>query len=199
MAATLDNGAVQVWRFLPEDRIVTFLLKGHGNIAFSIDFSRDGQLIATGSMDGTARVWQLRGALAPEVEMVSTLQTNRCKTAYPGTECWRTGTECSAFATRQIRSRSSLLNGTPQEWQAYGFVPGGVAAITQDGRRRYFWTVFPSPAKLLEFAQNHLPLCDGKRLSLTPQRRARLLGLSDPSPSSTDQTSVCGYYDGVVD
>ena len=71
VAATLDNGAVQVWRFLPEDRIITFLLKGHRANASSIDFSRDGQLIATGSMDGTARVWQLQGAWAPEVEMIS--------------------------------------------------------------------------------------------------------------------------------
>jgi hypothetical protein len=84
-------------------------------------------------------------------------------------------------------------NVTPQKWQAYGFVPGGVAAVTQDGRRRYFWTVFSSTAELLAFAQDHLPLCDGERLALTPRRRALLLGLPDPSPSSTDQTSVCGY------
>ena len=85
-----------------------------------------------------------------------------------------------------------VLNGTPQGWQAYGFVPGGVAAITQDGRRRYFWTVFSSPAELLAFAQDHLPLCDGKRLALTPQRRAILLGLPDPSQFGRS-TSVCGY------
>ena len=91
-----------------------------------------------------------------------------------------------------------LLNGTPHEWQAYGFVPGGVAAITQDGRR-YFWTVFPSVAKLLEFAQDHLPLCGGERLALAPQRRALLLGLPDPSPSPTDQTAACGYPLAEVD
>ncbi len=193
VAATLDNGAVQVWRFLPEDRIVTFLLKGHGNIAFSIDFSRDGRLIATGSMDGTARVWQLRGALAPEVEMVSTPPNEPLQDRISGNRVLENRDRVLSVRNKADQEPFVLLNATPQEWQAYGFVPGGVAAITQDGRRRYFWTVFPSAAKLLEFAQDHLPLCDGKRVSLTPQRRARLLGLSAPSPSSTDQTSVCGY------
>jgi hypothetical protein len=88
VAATLDNGAVQVWCFLPEDRIVTFLLKGHRNIAFSIDFSRDGQLIATGSTDGTARVWQLRGVLAPKIEMVST-PPNQQSAGEPGRSAQR--------------------------------------------------------------------------------------------------------------
>jgi WD40 repeat protein len=193
VAATLDNGAVQVWRFLPEDRIVTFLLRGHGNIAFSIDFSRDGQLIATGSTDGTARVWQLRGALAPKIEMVSTPANEPLQDRIFGNRVLENRDGVLSVRDKADQEPFVLLNGTPQEWQAYGFVPGGVAAITQDGRRRYFWTVFPSAAKLLEFAQDHLPLCNGKRVSLTPQRRARLLGLSAPYPSSADQTSVCGY------
>jgi hypothetical protein len=193
VAATLDNGAVQVWCFLPEDRIVTFLLKGHRNIAFSIDFSRDGQLIATGSTDGTARVWQLRGVLAPKIEMVSTPPNEPPQDRTSGNRVLENRDGALSVRDKADQEPFVLLNQRPQEWQAYGFVPGGVAAITQDGRRRYVWTVFPSAAKLLEFAQDHLPLCDGKRISLTPQRRARLLGLPDASPNSPDQTSVCGY------
>jgi hypothetical protein len=201
VAATLDNGAVQVWRFLPEGRIVSFLLRGHASNAFSIDFSRDGQLIATGSTDGTARVWQLRGALAPKVEMVSTLANEPLQDRVSGDRVLENRDGVLSVRDKADQEPFVLLNATPQEWQAYGFVPGGVAAITQDGRRRYFWTVFPSAAKLLEFAKNHLPLCNGERLALGPQRRAFLLGLPAPSPSpnSTDQTAACGDPLAVAD
>ena len=196
VAATLDNGAVQVWRFLPEGRTTTFLLKGHAGKASSIDFSRDGQLIATGSMDGTARVWQLQVAWAPEVEMISDGANEPLGDHVSGNRVLENRGGVLSVRNQADHEPFVVLNqarGTPQGWQAYGFVPGGVAAITQDGRRRYFWTVFSSPAALLAFAQEHLPLCDDKRLALTPQRSAMLLGLADVPPSSEDRTSVCGY------
>jgi WD40 repeat protein len=185
VAAVLDNGGVQVWRWLPGGGVVTFVLRGHSSFVSSIDFSRDGRLIATGSMDGTARVWHVRGALAPKVSEVSA-HSNETP-------------ESHSFEGKVVENNEGVLSvryGTtrellvvlnekvPRQWRAYSLVPGGVSAIADD--HEYFWKIFSSAAELSRFALEHLPICDGKPLSLTPQRRAILLGIRDPLPHSIE-------------
>jgi WD40 repeat protein len=190
VAATLDNGAVQVWHWQP-DRSNTFLLQGARGFVFSVDFSRDGQLIATGSSDGTARVWQLRGLLQPEITIVEP----------PAPELGRDSKDVIS-GTRVLQNKQGILsvrdsnsqepfinlNRIPHKWTTYNFVDDGVSAITEDGQR-YVWRVFANAAELASFAQDHLPLCGGRRLILGNQSRAILLGLNDSTSQGATQVA----------
>ena len=207
IAATLDNGQIQVWR-LTSDKPESFLLKGHAVFAFSLDFSTDGQTIASGSNDGTARVWRLHGVLAPEIATVElppaeTLQdqtvNGRILNDRAGILSVRNASETEPFV---------FLNGTPQKWRTYGFITDGVTAVSDSGRK-YTWRIFANDKDLVEFARHHLPLCNGEPITMGPRERSILLGLSDapqkPSPqvpvsatglSSSQSASpeqTCGY------
>jgi hypothetical protein len=206
VAATLDNGAVQVWHW-QQGRSNSFLLQGGRGFVFSVDFSRDGQLIATGSSDGTARVWQLRGVLQPEVTVVEppAAELDRAtKDVISGTRILEN--RHGMLSVRDLNSREPFinLNRIRHQWMTYDFVDDGVAAITQDGHR-YFWRIFASAEELASFAQDHLPLCGGKRLILGSQSRAILLGLNDSTQQGATQVAggnqvappreanTCGY------
>jgi len=203
VAAALINGEVQVWRWRPDGRPVTFLLKGHTSIVVSLDFSRDGRMIATGSKDGTARVWQLRGTLAPEITS-AWIATDEPQDHISGNNVLEERNGMLTVRDQASQEPFVRLNRKPHPWRAYGFAPGGVAATTQDGRR-FFWTVFSGAAELLTFAQDHLPLCDGKRVASSDRGKALLLGLPDPSSRSTlgsgpvPDTSVGRKSDQSVD
>jgi energy-coupling factor transporter ATP-binding protein EcfA2 len=187
VAAVLDNGGIQVWRWYAGGSVTTFVLVGHKGFVTSVDFSRDGRLIATGSTDGTARVWRVLPELAPEVYMASAQSD--------------LALEIHSFEGRVLENNEGVLSvrdqaaGEPfvvlnkksRNWQAYSFVPGGVSAISEN--RRYFWKIFSSAAELSAFAQDHLPVCDGKHLSLTAER-AILLGIAGPSPTSSLDAGV---------
>jgi len=189
VAAVLDNGGIQVWRWLPGGCVTTFVLVGHKGFVTSVDFSRDGQLIATGSTDGTARVWQVQAVLAPEVS-TAPAQSNEAPESH-SSEGRVLENNKGVLSVRHEGAGEPfvVLNKKPRTWQAYSFVPGGVFAISDD--RRYFWKIFSSAAELRAFAEDHLPLCDGKHLSLTPQR-AILLGIADPSTTATVDVGVEG-------
>jgi WD40 repeat protein len=190
VAAVLDNGGVQVWHWLPGGHIISFVLLGHKGLVISIDFSRDGQLIATGSKDGTARVWRVRSVLAPEVSMASAHSNEAPESHSFESKVLENNKGVLSVRDQVTGEPLVVLNKKPRKWETYSFVSGGVSAIAGD--RRYFWKIFSGAAELSAFAQDHLPICDGKRLSLTPQHRAILLGIPDPSPTSSPDARVEG-------
>lgn len=171
VAATLDNRQVQIWRLDTGDVAV---LQGHTGFVVSVDFSHDGRLIATGSSDGTARVWNLDSALDPQISLASTLEPPSNK----------------AQGEREIRNHDGWLtvverevtiirvNKTRENWRAYGFVENGVAAVTDDGRR-FFWPVFTDREKLIAFAQEKLPKCDDKPVTLSATEKNPRSGQGD--------------------
>jgi len=188
VAAILDNGGVQVWHWLPGGRVISFVLLGHKGLVISVDFSRDGKLIATGSKDGTARVWRVRSVLAPDVSMTSAHSNEAPESHSFEGKVLENNKGFLAVLDQVTGEALVVLNKKPRKWETYSFVPGGVSATAGD--RRYFWKTFSSAAELSAFAQDHLPVCNGKRLSLTPQHRAILLGIPDPSPTSSPDARV---------
>jgi hypothetical protein len=188
VAATLDNGAVQVWQWLLSKRIATFQLLGHTGNVTSVDFSPDGQLIATGSQDGTARVWRLRGVLAPQVTKASDSEAEVLQDREPDGRMIENIGGVLSVRNQAARDPFVSLNRVPQDWRAYGFAPDGVVAITEDGRR-FSWKLFPNSAALAAFARDQVPLCNGKHLALAAWERALLLGLSDSLNQGAGQSS----------
>ncbi len=56
----------EVWLYDPGSGVVTDRLKGHGLPARGLDFSPDGDLLASASEDGVLKVWDLTGAAAAD-------------------------------------------------------------------------------------------------------------------------------------
>jgi WD40 repeat protein len=175
VAATLDNRQAQIWRW-ESGKVIN--LQGHSGIAFSIDFSRDGKSIATGATDGTARVWSFDAALSPQISRISAPTAEDLTRKSSGNrELKYQDGKLSVYAT-SIQLPIVTLSGASQEWQSYGFVEGGVAAVTGDGWR-YFWPFFADSQKLIGLAKEKLPRCGGKAVTLPAAERAILLGLWD--------------------
>ena len=57
IAAVYDSEKVCIWDCVSKKRIQ--LLEGHSNEIYSLDFSPDGQLLATASADNTIRIWRV--------------------------------------------------------------------------------------------------------------------------------------------
>jgi hypothetical protein len=197
VAATLDNGTVQVWR-LSSDGAIPRSFKGHSGPVWSVSFSPDGRFIATGSNDGTARLWRLSPALGPQRTNSPELGRLRSKSENNRVVEDRGG--ILVVRGKDFSEPFVVLNRKPRKWQEYAFVPGGVAATDELGEG-YFWTVFTKPAELAEFAQTQLPLCDGKPMTLALRDRAFFFGPTDsqipPSPQAApaviEQGLICGY------
>lgn len=62
-----SSGVAKVYR--TSDLAVLHVLTGHSNQVYSVDFSPDGQLLLTTSLDGTARLWRVSdGSLVRVIE-----------------------------------------------------------------------------------------------------------------------------------
>lgn len=59
------TGVVKVYRMA--DSAVQYALTDHSNAVYSVDFSPDGQLLLTTSLDGTARLWRVSDGSAVRV------------------------------------------------------------------------------------------------------------------------------------
>ena len=96
-ASAILDSTVKVWDTQTGKRV--FILKGHGDFASSLAFSRDGKTLASASRDGTTRIWDMnagenkrilkcgsreRGvvALAPNGEILATNEDDKTVTIW---------------------------------------------------------------------------------------------------------------------
>src|SRR5207253_1166535 len=68
--ATVNGTAAYVWAADSGDALLE--LTGHHGTVTSAVFSPDGTILATGSLDGTARVWDLSNGTSPLAELQAT-------------------------------------------------------------------------------------------------------------------------------
>ncbi|HEX8165821.1 MAG TPA: AAA family ATPase [Beijerinckiaceae bacterium] len=188
VAATLDSwGAVQVWHWREQgEGPASFLLQGHSKNVWSIDFSPDGRWIATGSNDGTARLWSLRSAMAPQLLSAPEHVSLNRKSANGMRLDNRNGT-LTVLDETTGEPLVLFSRATSRKWRDFGFVAEGVRAVTEDGRT-FMWKVFSSPDELARFGREHLPRCGGQPVSLTDHQRANLLGLKGSQQPTLSQT-----------
>jgi WD40 repeat protein/DNA-binding SARP family transcriptional activator len=132
VAGRADGGELQLYG-LPSGRQLD-VVQAHGATVLDVEFSRDGRLVATGGVDGLAKVWEVsRGKLSEAL-------TLRGHTNPVGSVSFdRTGTRLATWG--QISGEARVWDVSPAGRGEVLTLPGpktdtqGSIAFTPDGRR----------------------------------------------------------------